>query len=74
MSRNEIKFSPVRLLLIFLSWLKNLGFLRNFLSLQKEREVVLSIIGEMYLSNIHCIISKVIMNDERLSITVHIEL
>jgi hypothetical protein len=74
MSRNEIKFSPVRLLFIFLSWLKNLGFLRNFLSLQKEREVVLSIIGEMYLSNIHCIISKVIMNDERLSITVHIEL
>jgi hypothetical protein len=74
MSRNEIKFSPVRLLLIFLSWLKNLGFLRNFLSLQKEREVVLSIIGEMYLSDIHCIISKVIMNDERLSVTVHIEL
>jgi hypothetical protein len=74
MSRNEIKFSPVRLLFIFLSWLKNLGFLRNFLSLQKEREVVFSIIGEMYLSNIHCIISKVIMNDERLSITVHIEL
>jgi hypothetical protein len=74
MSRNEIKFSPVRLLLIFLSWLENLGFLRNFLSLQKEREVVFPIIGEMYLSNIHCIISKVIMNDERLSVTVHIEL
>jgi len=74
MSRNEIKFSPVRLLFILLSWLKNLGFLRNFLSLQKEREVVLSIIGEMYLSDIHCIISKVIMNDERLSVTVHIEL
>jgi hypothetical protein len=59
----EVIDCPVRLLLVNLTRLENLRSLGDLHSLEEKRSVVLSIIGEMHLSDVHSVVSEVVVND-----------
>ena len=69
----KVKFCQVRLALVLLAWLENLWDFWDFLSLQKKWEVILAVVCEFDFSDVYSVVSKVVVNYIRISITDNVE-
>lgn len=69
----EVEFCPVGLSDVLLAGLEDLGFLWDLLSLEEERPCVFTVVGKVNLSDVHCVVSKVIVDDVGVSFAMNVE-